>query len=1108
MILTERSCLTDSLNRIYGMKNYLLKQLLYIWNYNNFYLKKIYITGFLLSFLIACQPNSEVPLFLKTPSNESGINFVNDIENSEDFNIFNYRNFYNGGGVGLGDINNDGLLDIYFTANQGSNKLYKNKGDFTFEDITESSGVAVHNKWSTGVSLVDINYDGFLDIYVCNAGYVKGKDQKNSLFVNNGDETFTERAVDFGLDHNGYSTHAAFFDYDKDGDLDAYILNNSFIPVNTLNYSNKRDLKAADWPVKDFLKGGGDVLLKNEKGVYADATEEAGIYSSLIGFGLGITVGDVNNDYWDDLYISNDFFERDYLYINQTDGTFTEELEQRIGHISLSSMGADMADLNNDGSQEIFVTDMLPNDEYRLKTTSSYESIDVFTLKQQRGFYNQFMQNTLQLNNGKGQFKEIAHHANIQASDWSWGALLFDADNDSYHDIFIANGILNDVIDQDFIDFFANDIIQKMVLSGKKEKIDSIIHQMPSVPVANQMYQNHGNLQFKEVGENWGLDEKTFSNGAAYGDLDNDGDLDLVINNVNQPVLIYKNTTTDKNYLQLKLRYKSPNLNAIGATVIVYADSSMVFKRSIQPHKGFQSSVDSKITIGLGNINEITHIEIIWSPDEKQIILSPEINQLLTIQYNSKNIDLSKLTTQIPKSNTLNSTPNIQRHPFEKHEENDYKDFYFERNIPELLSKEGFTKHPQAIFNKLKAFEETAAAFFDVDNDKDMDLFIGSGGNQLPANNRGLEDHLLLNDGDGNFELAFHSLPKYTNNTAVIAPNDFDGDGDMDVFVGSRNYPLEYGVPPFSFLLINKGNGQFEYLTKLKGSLPPFSSIGMVTDAKWLNTYGDKRKELVIIGDWMAPTIYHFNDTTFIEITSNLKDKQGFWRALDTSDFNEDGNTDLILGNIGSNFSLPIDSLHPLKLYINDFDGNGFVDKVLAKTIEGKEVPVMLKRKMSDQFAFLKKKNLKHSEYAKQTIQDIFDANALNSAIQKTVNYPYSIIAYGHGNGQFTIEKLPIEAQLSCINDFYITKGVDESFQIYAGGNNFNYLPQFGRLDACSGWLITKTKKYSHHLQDLSNLQLKGQLRYLDGINLQGEPHLLVIENNQIPQLYPLENIY
>tara|TARA_R110002124_G_scaffold74683_3_gene200501 strand:+ start:5029 stop:6438 length:1410 start_codon:yes stop_codon:yes gene_type:complete len=441
-------------------------------------------------------------LFTKLDASATGINFVNDVKNGADMNIFKYRNFYNGGGVAIADINNDGLSDIYFTSNLGANKLYLNKGNFQFEDISKKAGVEGSKSWSTGVVMVDINADGLLDIYVCNAGNIQGDNQKNELFINNGDLTFTEKAADYNLADTGITTHTAFFDYDKDGDLDAYILNNSFIPVSSLNYSNKRELRDKDWDVADILKGGGDRLLRNDNGKFVDVSKEAGIYGSLIGFGLGVTVGDVNGDLYPDIYVSNDFYERDYLYINNKNGTFTEQIQGWASHISQSSMGADMADVNNDGKADVFVTDMLPEGDERLKNTTSFENYDLFLRKINLDFFNQYMQNTLQVNNGSNQFSEIANYAGVAKTDWSWGALLFDMDNDGYKDIYVCNGIYHDLTNQDFVDFFANEFMQKMVVTGKKEQIETIINRMPSSPIPNYAFKNNKNLTFTNEAQN------------------------------------------------------------------------------------------------------------------------------------------------------------------------------------------------------------------------------------------------------------------------------------------------------------------------------------------------------------------------------------------------------------------------------------------------------------------------------------------------------------------------------------------------------------------------------------------------------------------------------
>ena len=582
-------------------------------------------------------------LFTEMDADSTGINFVNQVENEKDFNIFNYRNFYNGGGVGVGDLNNDGLPEVYFTANRGKNKLYLNKGNFKFEDISTKAGVQGSKSWSTGVTMVDINADGFLDIYVCNAGNVAGDDKKNELFINNGDLTFTEKAGEYNLDDSGFGTHAAFFDYDGDGDLDAYLLNNSFIPVSSLGYVNKRELRSEDWDIPDVLKGGGDKLMRNDGGKFTDVSEEAGIYGSLIGFGLGVTIGDINNDYLPDIYVSNDFYERDYLYINQGDGTFKEEIKNYMQHLSLSSMGADMADLNNDGLPEIFVTDMLPEEDARLKETGDYERYDLNQLKKSRDFYNQYMQNTLQLNNGDGTFSEIAHYSGVAKTDWSWGALLFDMDNDGYRDIFVSNGIYHDLTNNDFMDFFANDIIQKMSITGKKKEIEEVINKMPSTPIANYSLKNTKNLEFENTTDKWGLGHPGFSNGAAYADLDNDGDLDLLVNNFNMPSFVYRNNTEkfDRNFIKLKVEGEGKNTKAIGSIIDIYLNEEVI-RQELIPTRGFQSSVDYELTIGLGERQKIDSIRIVYPDKRFSVIQNPGINKLLVLNQSEHQELVSK----------------------------------------------------------------------------------------------------------------------------------------------------------------------------------------------------------------------------------------------------------------------------------------------------------------------------------------------------------------------------------------------------------------------------------------------------------------------------------
>ncbi len=1107
--------------------------------------QSFWLTLLLLSFFFTACRNagneiSSETRFTLLPSSKTGIAFSNQLQDSKDDNVFAFRNYYNGGGVAVGDINNDGLQDVFFTANMGANKLYINKGGFFFEDVSVKAGFSSGKReWSTGVVMVDINNDGWLDIYVCNSAHINdGISKANQLFINNQNLTFTDRAAEYGLNDTGFTTQASFFDYDMDGDLDCFIINNSPIPVNTLNYANKRDILAQNWEVKSYLRGGGDHLYRNDNGKFTEVTQSAGIHGSLISLGLGVTVGDVNDDGYPDIYISNDFFERDYLYINQQNGTFKDELEQWVQHISLSSMGADLADINNDGYPDLFTTDMMPDDEYRLKTTSSFDNIDVYNLKEKSGFYHQYQQNTLQLNNKNNKFLEIAHYSGVQASDWSWGGLIFDADNDGNQDIFVCNGIYRDVTDQDFIDFFANDIVQKMVTTGKKEDISRVIEKMPVRPIPNKMFKNNGGLRFTDIGEAWGLSQPSHSSGAVYTDLDNDGDLDIVVSNVNAPAFVYENNTNKNkahHYISIELRGDSSNLFALGSKIQLFT-AGQVLSREVIPSRGFQSSVDYRQTIGTGKLNSIDSIVIRW-PD---LSVSRYQNVKADSAYH-----FQKSAIKMPYHKKVTTTADTWfkeiTTSFQQHKEDDYIDFYYERNLPALLSREGphaavadvngdglldvyiggAAKQPgqlylqkageQFIWSKQKAFdqfddfEEVAVLFFDCDNDGDQDLYVGSGANNLQADIRTLQHRLYKNDGKGNFTIDTEAFPENRMNISVAAAYDVNGDGFMDLFIGSRSVPGKYGADPVQYLFINDGRGHFKNIAEGNNIL---NTAGMVTDAVWADINGDSKKELIVVGEYSSPKIFSITGNNITESKTNLADMMGWWQSVAVADMNGDGKQDIVLGNIGENFYLQPTSASPVKLWLYDFDNNGSFDNILTRTVSGKDMPVFMKRELVEQFPVLKKQNLRNDAYATKTIQELFTDELMSKSKQKQFNYTSSCIAFNNGHDNFTIQKLPATIQFSSVNAIVpIDVNADGKKDLLLGGNLFVFPPQFCSIDASYGSMVLNDGKRNFMVvsQKQAGFEWHGQVKDIKTIPVKNGNLLLVLQNNEVPLLYKFQ---
>lgn len=1104
-------------------------------------MKRCYLI-LILVFLYSCnqenstQIDNSLELFTLLSKEQTQINFENKIRNSKEYNIFKYRNFYNGGGVGIGDINNDGLPDIYFTANLGANKLYLNKGNFQFQDISVSAGVEGTNTWSTGVVMVDINNDGLLDIYVCNAGNVNGDNLKNELFINNGDLTFTEQAQEYNLDENGLTTHASFFDYDRDGDLDVYLLNNSFIPVSSLNYNNKRDLRDKDWDVPNILKGGGDKLLRNDNGKFVDVSESANIYGSLIGFGLGVTVSDINNDTYPDIYVSNDFYERDYLYINNTDGTFTESLQEWTNHLSQSSMGADIADISNDGNLDVFVTDMLPEANKRLKETTLFENFDLYNRKLGMDFYHQYMQNTLQLNLGNKHFSEVSNLAGVSKTDWSWGALLLDMNNDGFKDIFVCNGIYNDLTNQDFMNFFANDIIQKQVLTGKKEEVQTVVDKMPSTPIKNYAFHNNQDLSFSNKTEEWGFDKLSFSNGAAYGDLDNDGDLDLVINNVNQEVFIYQNNTDsihNHNYISIKLKGPKQNQFGIGSRIQLFYDGGVI-TREVFPSRGFQSSVDYTQTIGVGS-KSIDSLVITWPDGSIQKSEITQMNELLIVDYED-----TKVTKKIAIENNKTLFEEVKSN-FAKHEENtNHIDFNYEGLIRKMLSREGPTlsigdvngdqledvfiggarkqaaqlylqtrngnMKPSSNTTWLKDvnFEDTASTFVDADGDGDLDLFVGSGGNELDEAKK-YRVRLYVNDGAGNFTASSKKLPIFKDNTAVICPIDFDADGDLDLFIGSRSVPAVYGINPKHQLWQNNADGTFTDITQTNAYA--LKNVGLVTDAKTTDVDQDGIQDLVISREWDAPIIFRSNRKQLVELKTNLNEYKGWWNTVAVADLNKDGFDDLILGNDGLNLPYKPSKDAPIKMFVNDFDNNGTIEQIFTETIDGKDNPIIIKPELTNQIVSLKKNNLKFSDYAVKSIDQLFSKERLDQSLVKTINTSESMIAYNNGKGEFTLKKLPTQVQFSSVNAIEVLDiDQDGNKDILLGGNEYAYKPQYARLDASFGHVLMAKDSSTFEVlsTEKSGFFVRGETKAIRTINIGKQTYVLALVNNEYPKLFKL----
>lgn len=1077
--------------------------------------------------LLACKDDKDSALlFDSVPSSRSGVDFANNLKFSQEFNIYTYRNFYNGGGVAIGDINNDGLLDIYFTSNQEKNRLYLNRGNFQFEDITSKAGVGGNKAWSTGVSMADVNGDGWLDIYVCNSGDVKGDNKENELFVNNGNLTFSEQAAKYGIADKGFTTHAVFFDFDRDNDLDLYVLNNSYQAIGSFN------LRKNERPVRDSL--GGDKFFRNDNGYFKNVSEEVGIYGSVIGFGLGVAVGDVNIDGWPDIYVSNDFFERDYLYINNKDGTFSERLTQQMKSISGASMGADLADINNDAFPDLFVTEMLPADNSRIKTVTTFENWDRYQYNVLNDYYHQFTRNMLQLNNGDNTFSEIGRLAGVEATDWSWGALIFDVDNDGLKDIFVANGIYQDLTNQDYLQYVSSEEVVKSIVTNKDVNYKKLVELIPSNPLSNFAFQNKGNLRFENQSVSWGLGEPGFSNGAAYGDLDNDGDLDLVVNNINSSASLFKNNTTQKfpenSYLKFELIGEGRNTLANGTSIVIYAGAKKFYIEQM-PNRGFESSVDPRPHLGLGNLKQVDSVIVKWPNGKLTKLTNVKANQIIKLN-------------QVDAVNKTEFSPIDETRLFQKfhlpglefvHKESEFVDFDRNKLLFHMLSNEGpglavadvnndgridfyvggakgqrgslfvhqsnstFKDSNVNLFERDKESEDIESLFFDADGDKDLDLYVCSGSNEFSTSSIALADRLYFNDGRGNFIKSAQILPT-TNfeSTSVISANDFDHDGDLDLFVGIRSHPFFYGSHVNGYLLENNGTGVFQNVSDK--ILPELNQLGMITDACWSDFNGDGWDDLIVIGEYMPIKLFINNKGKFSDSTEswNLKMTNGWWNTIKVFDLDSDGDLDAVVGNHGLNSRFRASIKEPITMYINDFDRNGTIEQIVSAYQGGVSFPMVLRHDLTSQIPSLKKKFLKYDSYKDKTFETIFTPEERVGTLESYAYELASILLINNGSS-FELRKLPMEAQFSPIYAIEIADFNSDSIpDLLLGGNLYKVKPEAGRYDASYGTLLLGTGdcKYDFLPTTKSGLSIDGEIRDFEIVVINEKKYLLVARNN------------
>ena len=1055
-------------------------------------------------------------LFTLLPSGKTNIDFNNELKEDEDNNVLSYQYFYNGGGVAIGDVNNDGLQDIYFSGNMTDDKLYLNKSNLEFDDITKATGVAGRsNSWKTGVTMADVNGDGKLDIYVCYSGQFSGEKRMNQLFINEGNDKngipkFSDQARQYGLADSSYSTQAYFFDYDKDGDLDMLLLNHD------IKFHSNLDQSILELLLKTNDHVSVVKLFRNDNNHFTEVTAQSGIKQTVMTHGLGAGVSDINGDGLPDIYLSNDYQEPDYLYMNNGNGTFTDKLQTSLGHISYFSMGDNVCDINNDCLPDIFTLDMLPEDNMRQKLLFAPDNYEKQELNLRVGFYYEYMRNMLHLNNGDGTFSEIGQLAGISNTDWSWAPLFADYDNDGWKDLYITNGYLRDFTNMDFLKY-KGDFLQNRT-TGKKDLID-LVHKMPASNVNNYIFKNNGDLTFSNMDSTWGIKTPSNSNGAAYADLDNDGDLDLIVNNINQHAFIYENNENKKiknNYLEIKLNGAEKNTQGIGAKIFLYNKGKEQFLEQM-PARGFQSSVTPVLHFGLGKDSLIDSVKVVWLSGNEQVLSNVKANQILNV--NESNAASSSEDPQTTKAIFTEVSSPVNYHNA-TNEVNDFKrqtllvnplsffgpcvakadvngdgleDIYagggsMQSAALYIQQKNGqFIQKPEHAFDLNKLSEDADVVFFDADGNGTTDMYVASGGyhNYMPGTPF-LQDRLYLNDGNGNFTKAENALPPMLVSKSCARVSDINDDGHPDLFVGGRVIPGRYPETPQSYILINDGKGHFTDATA--SIAPSLQNIGMVTDAEWIDLNGDNKKDLIVVGEWMPITIYINHNGKLENKTKDYfdKDYSGWWNKLAVGDFNNDGKPDLIIGNMGLNTQCRATDKQPADLYYKDFDGNGSVDPILCFYIKDSSYPYVTRDELFDQLSMMRTRFSSYASYANATVKNIFTEDELKDAKHLQANYLKTAYFESGVDGRFHEKTLPLQTQFSPV--FTITQldyDKDGNKDLLLCGNINHARLRFGKCDANYGILLHNDGKgnFSYINQQQSGFHLWGDVRSVVEIN-------------------------